>query len=133
MPTGMPKTKKKQPIEPKVGIFWAIAGRLITMGIPAIKGVRYGDYLIYEPSHHDKWMELKASGVVPPDCEYEEYPRDRVMFHQHDETFLLLADKCILSNRRVLAEIMDEMHLPRNRTVIDTDSHYRCFRCLGIS
>jgi hypothetical protein len=128
----MPKTRKKQPPQPKVGIFWAVSGKLITIGIPAVEGVRYGDYLIYEPSHHDTWTELQASGVVPHDCEYEEYPRGRVMLHRHDETFLLLADKCILNDKHLLGQVMEEMYLPRNLTVMNTDSHYRCFRCLGI-
>lgn len=130
MPNRMPK-RKKQPPQPKIGIFWVVRGKLITIGIPAAEGVSYGDYLIYEPSHHDKWAELQASGVVPRDCEYEEYPRGRIMFHKSDDTFLLLADKCILSDRRMIGQIMEEMHLPRNRTVMKTDSHYRCFRCLG--
>jgi hypothetical protein len=124
--------RDKQLPHPKVGIFWVVSAKLITIGVPAVEGVSYGDYLTYEPGHHDKWGELQASGLVPQDCEYERHPRGRVMLHRHDETFLLLADKCILSNRRMLGQIMAEMHLPRNRTVMDTDSHYRCFRCLGL-
>jgi len=130
VPTSTPK--RKQPPQPKVGIFWVVRGKLITIGIPATEGVGYGAYLIFEPSHHDTWMELQASGVMPQDCEYEEHPRGRITLHRQDEAFLLLADKCILGNKRMIGQIMDEMHLPRNRTVIDADSHYRCFRRLGL-
>ena len=87
--------------------------KLITVGIPLVEGAGYGEYAIYEPSHYSKWRDLQKSGAAPTDCEYEEFPRGRVMFNRTTETFLLLADTCILGDKRVLAQIMEEMHLPR--------------------
>ena len=118
---------------PKLGIFWVVRGKLITVGIPFEEGAGYGEYAIYEPSHYSKWRELQKSGAAPPDCEYEEFPRGRVMFNRTTETFLLLADTCILGDKRMLAQVMQEMHLPKAITVLNTDSHYRCFRCLGFT
>jgi hypothetical protein len=117
----------------KVGIFWVVRGNLVTVGVAVSEATGYGEYTIYEPSHYDKWRELQRDDVVPRECEYEEFPRGRVMFNRSTETYLLLADRCILGNKRLLGQIMAEMHLPRNRTVTDTDGHYRCFRCLGLA
>jgi hypothetical protein len=117
---------------PKVGIFWVVRGELVILGTPVSDGEGYGENAIYGPSHYDKWRELQQNGVVPQECEYEEFPRGRVMFNRSTQTYLLLADGCILANKRLLGQIMAEMHLPRKRTVMDADSHYRCFRCLGL-
>jgi hypothetical protein len=114
-----------------VGIFWVVRGKLITLGIPASEGKNYGDYAIYEPSHYEKWNELQRSGAVPPECEYEEFPRGRVMFHARDAKYLLLADRCILGDKKMVTHIMQELNLPEAKTTCDRDSHYRCFRCLG--
>ncbi len=60
-----------------------------------------------------------------------EFPRGRVMFNNKTENYLLLADACILGNKQMLNCILREMNLPKAKTVIDRDSHYRCFCCLG--
>jgi hypothetical protein len=133
MSTKKSKAGRQEPPTPNIGIFWVVRGKLILLGIPFTEGKGYGDYAIFEPSHHDKWRELQRSGTAPHDCEYEEFPRGRVMFNRQTETFLLLADTCILGNRQMLNQIMQEMKLPKGQTVFDRDSHYRCFRCLGIS
>jgi len=119
----------KQP-EPKVGIFWVVRGRVITLGYPVSEAVAYGDCDTYEPSHVDQWGVLQRTGTVPPECEYEEFPRGRVMFNRRTERFLLLADKCILRDKRALSKIMKELGLPATKTALGRDSHYRCFRCL---
>lgn len=120
----------RKPPDPKVGIFWLVRGRVITFGYPLSKAAAYGEFATYEPSHLDKWGELQRNGAVPPECEYEEFPRGRVMFNRRTETFLLLADKCILRDKRTLSNIMKELGLPATKTGLDRDSHYRCFRCL---
>lgn len=51
------------------------------------------------------------------------------MFDRTTETFTILADKCILSRKDLLAQITDALHLPA-KTKIDTDPHYECFKCL---
>ena len=127
------KTKEGAPHSPKIGIFWLVQGKLIVLGIPFSDGAGYGEYATYGPSHYDKWRELQRSGVAPHECEYEEFPRGRVMFNRNTETFLLLADTCILGDKQMLNRVMQEMHLPKAKTISDRDSHYRCFRCLGLA
>lgn len=118
-------------ISPKIGIFWVVQGRLIAAAKPANEGEGYGELLTYEPGHLDTWDELQADGTVPRDTEYEEFPRGRVTFNKRTQTFLLLADKCILRDKQMLGQVMTAMNLPVDRTIMDSDSHYRCFRCLG--
>jgi hypothetical protein len=43
--------------------------------------------------------------------------------------FTLLADRCILKRKDVIAAIKKELNLPR-QTTLGTDPHYRCFTCL---
>ena len=62
--------------------------------------------------------------------EYEEAPRGRVMYNTKSQRFTLLADKCILKDKRIVSKIMSEMNLPSKNTDKGTDSHYRCFACL---
>ena len=131
MTAAKPSPKTKQPPTPKVGIFWVVRGKLILLGIPVSDGEEYGEHVNYGPSHYNKWRELQQSGAVPPECEYEEFPRGRVMFNKKTESFSFLVDACILGNKQILNRILREMNLPKAKTVIDRDSHYRCFRCLG--
>jgi hypothetical protein len=132
MNRGKPKAEGIDRSVPKVGIFWVVRGSLITLGIPVTEGKGYGEYAVYESSHYDKWHELQRSGAVPRDCEYEEHPRGRIAYDRLNDTFFLRADTCILGDKRILSQIMQEMRLPKERTVLGSDDHYRCFRCLGI-
>ena len=133
MRRGKPKAESIDSSVPKIGIFWAVRRTLVLLGIPVSEGKGYGEYFIYEPSHYDKWRELQRDGVAPRECEYEEFPRGRVMFNRSTEPYLLLADRCILGNKQILNQIMQEMSLPKGRTVFASDDHYRCFRCLGLA
>ena len=128
-----PKAESINSSVPKIGIFWVVRGKLIIVGIPVTDGQGYGKYEIYEPSHYDKWHELQRSGAVPRDCEYEEFPRGRIAYDRPNGTFSLRADTCILGDKQILSQIMQEMGLPKGRTVFASDDHYRCFRCLGLA
>lgn len=70
---------------------------------------------------------MKAGRV--PEGEYEEHPRGRVGYNSRTGEYHLLADACILRKKSLVKTIMRKMSLPAN-TKIETDSHYRCFRCL---
>jgi hypothetical protein len=74
---------------------------------------------------------MQIGGLVPPDVEYGEFPRGRVIFNTKTEKFILLADRCILQKRDLVKRIMAAMELPVKKTEIDTDPHHRCYRCLG--
>jgi hypothetical protein len=116
--------------EPRVGIFWLVGKRLITDSTPLTKAEPYGTALGHTTSHIDHWTGLQHAGAVPAEVEYEEPPRGRVVFDGREQRFYLMADRCILGRRDVVAEIMEAMHLPDD-TVLATDDHYRCFHCLA--
>jgi len=124
--------RKSQKHAPKVGIVYLVDDRLWIETTPLTKAGRFGDFAIHEHDHISYWAELVKSGRAP-DSEYEEFPRGRVAYNTKTAKFLFLADRCILSRKSLVSEILTRLHLPSNETEIGTDSHYRCSRCLGLS
>ena len=60
------------------------------------------------------WEQYQRNGIVSREMEYEEAPRGRVMYSTKTRRFTLLADKCILKDKRTVSRIMSDLHLPRN-------------------
>jgi hypothetical protein len=120
---------KKRAIEPYLGIFWLVDGKLIIDSTPLTEAEPYGDSLTHPRSHVDTWAQFQQVGKAPRESEYEEYPRGRVMHHPKSGQYTILADKCILARKDLIAQITDALHLPA-KTKIGTDPHYRCFFCL---
>ena len=116
--------------EPCVGIFWLYSDEIIIDSTPLSKAELYGTALTHPTAHIDYWTRLQQTDTVPAEVEYEEPPRGRVVFDGREQRFHLYADKCILSQRKVVRKIMDAMHLPPGKTSVDRDEHYRCFNCL---
>ena len=114
-----------------VGIFWLFRDEIIIDSTPLSKAELYGTALTHPTGHIDYWTRLQHTGAVPAEVEYEEPPRGRVVFDKREQCFHLLADKCILSRRKVVKKIMDAMHLPPGKTSEGRDEHYRCFECLS--
>ena len=121
--------KSAKPTEPKVGIIYLAGKKLLIDSTPTSKAVRHGDHLIHDPNHHQYWAQLVSSGAVPD--EYEEHPRGRVAFNEKTGKYTLLADRCIIGKKSLVAKIVLRLNLPPKNTETGTDSHYRCFRCLG--
>jgi hypothetical protein len=121
---------RKYKAPPQVGIIYFVKGKLFIDSTPLALAGRYGDSMIHERDHISYWAELVESGRVP-NAEYEECPRGRVAYDTTSGQFRLLADKCILSRKAIVRKILSAMNLPVETTKIDTDSHYRCFRCLS--
>jgi hypothetical protein len=124
------KRKKAKPNEPEVGIMFLVGNKLIFDSTPLSQAGRYADHLIHEPGHIGCWAELIKSGKVP-NRDYEEFPRGRVAYNTTTDTFTLFADKCILDRKVIVRKIWSRLHIPPKKTKTDTDSHYRCYRCLG--
>jgi hypothetical protein len=122
--------------EPKVGIFWLDGKRLIIDGTTLAKADIYGgyrnvaEYRNFPTSHLEYWAELQRDGIVPREMEYDERPRGRVIYHTKTQRFTLMADRCILRNKRLVSKIIVKLSLPKNTKVI-MDSRYRCPRCIG--
>jgi len=51
------------------------------------------------------------------------------MHHPASGEFTILADKCILDRKGLVAKIKKALHL-RKKVKLGTDEHYRCPRCL---
>ena len=115
--------------QPLVGIFWWFGGRLIIDASPLSEAEPYGDCLTHSKSHIDFWTEQQSKGALPRDIEYEEASRGRVTYNVKAQLFYLMADRCILNDKTKVAAIKKAMYLPAN-TIVDTDSHYRCSKCL---
>ena len=123
------RDKKGQGVQPQVGIFWLVDGKTILDATPLSAAEAHLQFRIYPGDHISVWERLQRQGLAPIDMEYEEPPRGRVVYNTNEKRFTLLADKCILSSKAVVREIVSAMNLPAD-TLTGTDSHYRCFRCL---
>lgn len=123
----MTQTRIKK--EPRVGIFWLFKGRLILDSTPVSQGEAYGGNVGHATAHIDYWSRLQQQHGVPPEAEYDEVPRGRVVYNTKTEQYVLMADKHILAESKVVKEILRELHLPNNTTLDGTDFHYRCFKC----
>src|ERR1039458_6900246 len=121
MDTGQP--------EPRVGIFWLIDERIVIDTTPVSKAEAYSRASTHPTSHIDYWTRLQRTGAVPPEVEYEEPPRGRVVFDKREQRFTLYADVCILRKKSVVKKLLRLLHLPDD-TALSTDAHYRCFHCL---
>lgn len=128
----MKQRKGVKPPEPKVGVIYLVKGKLLIDSTPLSKAVWYGDHLIHDRNHDEYWAQLVGAGTVSDD-EYEKHPRGRVAFNEKTGLYTLLADRCILGKKSLVAKIVSHMSLPVGRTKIDMDPHYRCYRCLGQS
>jgi hypothetical protein len=125
------KIKRPQSeVTPQVGIFWLCDGKPLIDRTLLAESEDYGAFKTHPRSHLEAWSLFQKRGIVPADVEYEEQPRGRVMYNTKTRRFTILADRCILKDRKMLARIMSEMKLPIKKTDKETDSHYRCSACL---
>ena len=129
----MPKPAADKTHDPKaearLGIFWLVDGKLLIESAPLSECEQYGDHLNNQGSHIRVWERWQEFGKAPAETEHEEYARGRVMSDSKTKRFTLLADRCILKRKELIAAIKNELHLPK-QTSLGTDPHYRCFRCL---
>ena len=116
--------------EPYVGIFWLVDGKLVMDNTALSMSEDYGAFKVHPEDHCSVWERLQRSGAVPAGVEYDECPRGRVKYDAKARRFGLLADRCILKNKGVIRDVISKMNLPSKNTDMETDSHYRCFRCL---
>jgi hypothetical protein len=114
---------------PAVGIFFLVGKTLHINSTPVAVAPSYGEAKVHDRGHFRWWQEMRAAHLVP-DCEFEDFPRGRVVFQPKLQEFILMADRCILRRKDVVERIMEQMDLPPNTTVT-TDSHYRCPGCMG--
>src|ERR1700676_4673601 len=97
-------SKQKTP-EPRLGIFWLVRNKLLFDTSSLSEAEAYGDHLTHPRSHIDVWAQLQKLGTAPRESEYEEHPRGRVMFLPSAEVYTILADRCILARKDLIAKI----------------------------
>jgi hypothetical protein len=123
--------QRTQAAEPKVGILFVHDGYPWIDSTPVSEGVPYGDVLTHDKGHDAYWEELRASGSVPRDEEYDECPRGRVCYATKTKIFHLYLDACILKRKDLVERIICAMNLPpETSTETRLDSHYRCPGCM---
>jgi hypothetical protein len=128
-PVKRTRKESKPTAKPRLGIFWLVDGKLLIDSVPLSECEHYGDHLNYPGSHIRVWEDWQKVGKAPVESEYEEYARGRVMCDTKAKRFTLLADRCVLNRKELIAEIKKALRLPKQISV-GTDAHYRCFRCL---
>ena len=128
-PSQSGQRRRAKAAEPRLGIFWLVDGKLLIDSSPLSKCEEYGDHWNYPGSHIDVWEQRRRVGKAPAGSEYEEYARGRVMCDMKSKRFTLLADRCILRRKDLIADIKKALCLPK-QTSLGTDPHYRCFTCL---
>ena len=126
---GSKRENPRQVPEPRLGIFWLVGGKLLMESAPLSAAEPYGGQLTHPRSHSELWRQHQRAGAVPADMDYDQPPRGRLTYDMTSQRFTVLADRCILRNKKILRRIMSELKLPEN-TETDTDSRYRCFACL---
>jgi len=130
---GSGMTRRKSTVSrPKLGIVFMVKSQLFIASSPVIECEDYGDFTNYPGDHQHYWTELRKIRVVPAESEYEEHPRGRAVLNRKTGQFSLYLDRCILSKRKVVGRIVSQLHLPVD-TLLATDPHYRCFKCLSKS
>src|SRR5690348_13492145 len=129
MPKSDASKKNSAKAEARLGIFWLVNGELLIDSAPLSECEKYGDHLNYAGSHIRVWQHWQQIGKAPVESEYEEYARGRVMCDIKTKRFTLLADRCILKRKDLIAAIKKELRLP-TQTSLGTDPHYRCSTCL---
>ena len=124
--------KRKSIVEESmVGIFWLVGPDRLIFDVTRISEAQlYAHALTHPRGHLAHWTALQQSGMVLPEIEYEEYPRGRVVFYHTENKFRLFADPCILARPAIVRRILSTMHLPRKKTEVLGDAHYRCAKCL---
>lgn len=125
-----PRGANQAAMQPQVGIFYVVGDKLFIDSTPLSRAGHCGDLLIDERGHEEYWGRLVKMGAVPG-AEYEEFPRGRIAYSSRSGKFTLLADVCILREKKVVDAILTRMHVPIQDTETGTVSLYRCYRCLG--
>ena len=121
---------------PSVGIFWMVATgpgevRLLTAGCSLEAAEPYGDYLTFPDRHYevwDQWRTVKESDpllqAVVTTFEYEDWPRDRIVFDELEDRFVLYADRKLM-RPRTIAQIQKRFSILAEQTTVETDFHYQ--------
>jgi hypothetical protein len=117
---------------PEVGIIYLVGDKLWVDSTPVARALNLGDYVIHERDHCHYWEQLVKQGAFP-NTKYTKFPRGRVSYNRKTGKFTLLADRCILREKKLINAIFSRMRLPVRRTITGTDGAYRCGVCARVA
>ena len=121
--------KKDKPS--RVGIVFLYENRTFVESTLVDQGEACAGFVNHTGGHEVYWERLQSAGEVPEDEPYESVPRGRVVFNQKTREYLLYLDRCIVKRAVIVRAIKAQLGLPAgSRTLILTDTHYRCSKCL---
>jgi hypothetical protein len=119
---------------PEIGIFWNVAGTLVTDRSTLAQAESYGDCLTHSAGHYERWEEWRALGIsglrrlgfpaIIATSEYDEWPRGRIVYEQPMKQFVLYADRRLQSPATIQA-LMQIFHLTGQQVLLNADAHYR--------
>ena len=117
---------------PKVGIFYVIDGKLVPDTTPTKEADDYGDFKTHVTPHYKFWALLKRF-VFPKykDLDYDYFPRGRVVYKKVEDRYSIYLDKCVMKDKKMVAQIKKEFNLPYNKckVLVGFDYHYQCKKC----
>lgn len=128
-------------ILPRVGIFWMVStasgARILAASCPLSEAEPYGDCLTFGPGHYRIWdgwrrsreLDAEARSIVRAH-EYEAWPRGRIVFDRLRDGFMLYADRQLMGAATV-GQICERFQLPRERTTVEGDSHYKSWEIVS--
>lgn len=120
----------RKAVGPAIGCFFVVRRKALIEGLPWTEVPSIAGFRVPTTGHADFWKRLQRSGMAPTDMAYDECPRGQVTRLDAERRFILLADKCIIKNKRLVSRIMADLNLPENTNVV-SDDQYWCPKCLG--
>ena len=124
-----------------VGPFWVVEAdrraAIIALAVPLEQADAYGDMLTVDTGHLDYWSRLARRGALalreaglptaPVWCEYEEWPRGRVLYDSTARRFVVRADRK-LHKPQFLRLIAGRFQIALAGTDVFPDDHYLSVR-----
>lgn len=108
---------------PNLGPFFYRKGKLIYHTLPAEECRKQFDKLDNPYGHEKLWDEKVGVG------DYINFPRGRVVWDATNDRAIIYIDRCI--NKPAVLEKISEVFALGDNYVVESDSHYRCRRCVG--
>lgn len=116
-----------------IGIFWHVDGTLVADRCPLSDAEAYGDFLTTRGHYEvwemwrrrgERWLRESQMPISILMCEYEEFPRGRIVYDVVNELFVIYADRRLQTTDTVAA-ITTLFGLQTEATEVRSDGHYR--------
>ena len=119
------------PTTPQVGIFWCYRWQVIAKSIPVTDATC--DSLGRVDTAFSHLTEWETNRIYLPrhkmllGTEYQQFPRGRVIYDTHQETFSLFADKSIITDTPLRLKVLEQFRLLKYSRIWRSDPHYAIY------